>query len=140
MHPRITLFAVIGTLFGSQAFVPSKQNNRAADTELGFGIPTFQPKKDDEGKSEKEDKKIGAEGLLQLITAGMGAPFLGDFQGVDEESGKFMFSLEANNLVDEDGKSKQTSMPYFESGWVDPEDAAKEQKRKEEGFKFPWQN
>jgi hypothetical protein len=27
-----------------------------------------------------------------------------------------MFSLEANNLTDEDGNSKQTSMPYFESG------------------------
>ena len=41
---------------------------------------------------------------------------------------------EANNLVDEDGNSKQTSMPYFESGWVDPEDLEKEGK----GFKFPW--
>jgi len=41
---------------------------------------------------------------------------LGDFEGVDEETGKFMFSLEANNLVDENGNSKQTSMPYFENG------------------------
>jgi hypothetical protein len=31
----------------------------------------------------------------------MGSPFLGDFEGVDKETGKFMFSLEANNLVDE---------------------------------------
>ena len=59
-----------------------------------------------------------------------GAAWLGDFEGVDEETGKFMFSLEANNLVDEDGKSKQTSMPYFESGWVDEND---------EGFKWPWE-
>lgn len=83
----------------------------------------------------KEEKKIGLSGALQLITAGLGAPFLGDYQGVDKETGKFMFSLEANNLVDEDGNSKQTKMPYFESGWVDPED----EKRAQEGFKFPWQ-
>ena len=60
-------------------------------------------------------------------------------QGVDKETGKFMFSLEANNLTDEEGNSKQTSMPYFEQGWVDPKDLEKEQQRKEGGFKFPWQ-
>jgi hypothetical protein len=139
---KVTLLAAIAAIAGSDAFVPSKPiNTRAATTtttELQFGIPTFQPKKDD-GDDGKEEKKVGAAGLLQLITAGMGAPFLGDFQGVDKETGKFMFSLEANNLVDEKGESKQTSMPYFESGWVDPEDVAKEQKKKEEGFKFPWQ-
>jgi hypothetical protein len=53
-----------------------------------------------------------------------------------------MFSLEANNLTDENGESKQTKMPYFESGWVDPADLERERKRKEEGsggFKMPWQ-
>ena len=95
----------------------------------------------DEGRGENPDpeKKIGLSGLAQLITAGMGSPFLGDFEGVDEETGKMMFSLEANNLVDEDGKSKQTSMPYFESGWVDPEDLEKERQKKQKGgggFKF----
>ena len=38
---------------------------------------------------------------MQLITAGVGSPFLGDFEGIEEETGKMMFSLEANNLVDE---------------------------------------
>merc|ERR1712113_364927 len=95
--------------------------------EICFGIPTFQPKKEENEEGERTDeklekKKIGLDGLFQLITAGAGAPFLGDFQGVDKETGKFMFSLEANNLVDEDGQSKQTKMPYFESGWVDPAD------------------
>ena len=47
-----------------------------------------------------------------------------------------MFSLEANNLTDEDGNSKQTSMPHFVDGWVDPKDLEKEQKRKEGGFKL----
>jgi len=51
--------------------------------------------------------------------------------------------LGKQGAVDEDGKSKQTSMPYFESGWVDPKDLEKEEKRKQEGgggsFKFPWQ-
>lgn len=50
-----------------------------------------------------------------------------------------MFSLEANNLVDENGESKQTKAPYFESGWVSDEDMEKErQKKSGGGFKFPW--
>lgn len=126
---------------GANAFVPAPTSHRVA-TNVKFGIPTFQPKKDDDNNAKDpniEEKKIGLGGLVQLVTAGLGAPFLGDYQGVDKETGKLMFSLEANNLVDEKGESKQTKMPYFESGWVDPEDLAKEQKRKEEGFKFPWQ-
>ncbi len=58
-------------------------------TKLGFGIPSFGggSKNDDtDDASEKPEKKISAGGLLQLITAGMGAPFLGDFEGVDEVS------------------------------------------------------
>lgn len=97
-------------------------------------------KKGKKGKGEKNmekepEKKIGLSGILQVIASGAGAPFLGDFEGVDKETGKFMFSLEANNLVDEKGNPRQTQMPYFESGWVDPEDEA----RAKEGFKFPWQ-
>jgi hypothetical protein len=128
-----------------EAFVPhtGTGSTRLATTKLAFGIPSFlTPKSDDDEKADvkEEEKKVGLKGLLQLITAGAGAPFLGDFEGVDEETGNFMFSLEANNLVDENGQSKQTAMPYFENGWVDPEDEAKAAKRKAEGFKFPWQN
>jgi len=50
-----------------------------------------------------------------------------------------MFSLEANNLVDEDGNSKQTQMPYFENGWVEEDDAAATGKKGGGGFKLPWQ-
>mmetsp|Transcript_2535 Transcript_2535/g.5345 ORF Transcript_2535/g.5345 Transcript_2535/m.5345 type:complete len:158 (-) Transcript_2535:437-910(-) len=103
-------------------------------TELYFGIPTFGKKDEDEEENPKlEKKEVGLKGLVQLITAGAGAPFLGDFQGVDKETGNFMFSLEANNLVDEEGESKQTSMPYFESGWVDPKDLEKENEKKKKG-------
>lgn len=128
----------------TSAFVPSSTRSSSplpSTTSLYFGIPDFltpksQKKEEDKVAAvPKEEKKIGFSGVLQLITAGMGAPFLGDFEGVDEETGKFMFSLEANNLVDENGNSKQTQMPYFENGWVDPED----EKRAAEGFKFPWQ-
>ena len=53
-----------------------------------------------------------------------------------------MFSLEANNLTDENGESLQTKASYFESGWVAEEDLEKErakQRRKSNGgFKFPW--
>jgi hypothetical protein len=135
---------VAATLLSTgDAFAPvvkPTSTSSISKTRLNFGIPTFQPKndknKDDKNKVEplpKKEMSLGA--LVQLITAGAGAPFLGDFEGVDEETGKFMFSLEANNLVDENGNSKQTQMPYFENGWVDPEDA----KRAAEGFKWPWQ-
>lgn len=142
LHKIVLLLASI--VLGAGAFVPAQScvSNRVETSALNFGIPTFQPKKDDddEKKDEKKEQKIGLKGLAQLITAGMGAPFLGDFEGVDNETGKFMFSLEANNLVDEEGRSKQTSMPYFENGWVDEAEQEKERKRKEGGFKFPWQN
>ncbi|CAB9497034.1 expressed unknown protein [Seminavis robusta] len=124
------------------AFAPMAKPSSAvaSKTQLNFGIPSFlTPKQDDDEEGDKIEalpkKELTLAGVVQLITAGAGAPFLGDFQGVDEETGKFMFSLEANNLVDEDGNSKQTQMPYFEQGWVDPEDA----KKAAEGFKFPWQ-
>lgn len=123
-----------------QAFAPSssRPQQQVSSTALQLGIPKFflpKEEQDDESSSSsdsnnKQEKKLSAKGLIQLITAGAGAPFLGDFEGVDEETGKFMFSLEANNLVDENGNSKQTSMPYFESGWVDEND---------QGFKWPWE-
>eukprot|EP00977_Amphora_coffeiformis_P015341 scaffold4510_cov183-Amphora_coffeaeformis.AAC.26 len=121
------------------AFAPpltTRMQQQSSTTALQLGIPKFLLPKDEQESDSKErspaasnEKKLGMKGLLQLITAGAGAPFLGDFEGVDEETGKFMFSLEANNLVDENGNSKQTSMPYLESGWVDEEDA---------GFSWPW--
>mmetsp|Transcript_10361 Transcript_10361/g.24686 ORF Transcript_10361/g.24686 Transcript_10361/m.24686 type:complete len:146 (+) Transcript_10361:95-532(+) len=134
--------AAAASMDAVEGFAPVKTDVavRQHMTELYFGIPTFQKKEKDEDEPEDpklEKKKIGLDGLFQLITAGAGAPFLGEFQGVEKETGKFMFSLEANNLVDKDGKSKQTSMPYFESGWVDPKDLEKEEKKKKEGgFKF----
>ena len=141
---KTSVLAIISILAATEAFSPSVSRNqsRSVTTALNFGIPTFGAgkDKDDDEKTEESlpDKKIGLSGLAQLITAGMGSPFLGDFEGVDEETGKMMFSLEANNLVDENGKSKQTSMPYFESGWVDEKDLEKERKKKESGggFKF----
>jgi hypothetical protein len=142
------------------AFVQSStgaNKYQQSTTQLAFGIPSFlTPKNENDendksskkkastistknvaksnsstsGSSNTEEKKIGLKGVLQLIAAGAGAPFLGDFEGVDKETGKFMFSLEANNLVDEKGESKQTQMPYFENGWVDENDT---------GFQWPWE-
>ena len=137
--------AIVG---GVEAFAPASSSSRSiaasSTTELHFGLPSFDgPKKDAKdlvGEGEGDEKKIGLKGVIQLVMAGAGSPFLGDFEGVDKDTGTLNFSLEANNLVDSEGKSKQTSMPYFESGWIDPDDLAKEEKRKSEGFKFPWQN
>ncbi|KAL7569023.1 hypothetical protein ACA910_021306 [Epithemia clementina (nom. ined.)] len=154
------LLVAVLTLLEVKAFstfttISAVSSRSSSTTQLAFGIPKFlTPKNESEesigggakainkkksaGGKDAEKAKIGLSGILQLITAGAGAPFLGDFEGVDKESGKFMFSLEANNFVDEEGRSKQTQMPYFESGWVDPEDQAKADARKGQGFKFPW--
>jgi hypothetical protein len=177
----VALVCSLANIQSSQGFVgipavtttntPSSQSTTTSA--LALGIPKFfLPQEEQEketlssssSKTKQEEKKLDVKGLLQLITAGAGAPFLGDFEGVDEETGKFMFSLEANvrirksssciwyllpnvlsvhvpfsflthhyailsplvvcvprtslqqNLVDEKGNSKQTSMPYFESG------------------------
>ena len=50
-----------------------------------------------------------------------------------------MFTLEANNLVDENGNSKQTQMPYFENGWVEEKDESETKSGGGGGFKLPWQ-
>jgi hypothetical protein len=57
-------------------------------TSLNFGLPSGfgSNKSDDKPDQKKDEKKISAGGLVQLITAGMGAPFLGDFEGVDKVS------------------------------------------------------
>lgn len=58
-------------------------------TKLSFGFNGLgTPKEDTEIDSDKaeDEKKISAGGLFQLITAGMGAPFLGDYQGVSDVS------------------------------------------------------
>jgi len=69
----------------------------------------------------------------------MGSPFLGDYQGVDKETGNMMFTLEANNFMDENGDSPQLLAKHFENGWVDDEEEKrkKEKKEKSDGkFKF----
>jgi hypothetical protein len=140
----LSLVVLLGSTHALAPPTPSSLSR--SKTALALGIPKFLLPDDSErdgtasadavSKAEdRSEKKIGLAGILQLMTAGAGAPFLGDFEGVDKETGKFMFSLEANNLVDEEGQSKQTKMPYFENGWVDPED----EKRAKEAFKFPWQ-
>lgn len=152
--PTKTLMVLVAALASVDAFAPQNlpSTRCSSSSQLSFGIPSFltpqsDKDKDSEAKSnakkgkkggekvKTDEKKIGLSGILQVIASGAGAPFLGDFEGVDKETGKFMFSLEANNLVDEKGNPRQTQMPYFENGWVDPEDEAREK----EGFKFPWQ-
>lgn len=100
---RIATALILSAVACTNAFAPAAPTSRQS-TELHFGIPTFGAKDSKEEKNDggegQPEKKIGMSGLVQLITAGMGSPFLGDFEGVDEETGKMMFSLEANNLVD----------------------------------------
>lgn len=138
---KATLLLVLGCSQAAAFFAPPGVPGVrwGAGTKLDFGLPSgFGSKSDEPAEEEKPEKKITAGGLLQMIAAGAGAPFLGDYEGVDKETGKLMFSLEANNLVDENGMSKQTQMPYFENGWVEEVDETKP-KASGGGFKFPWQ-
>ena len=43
---------------------------------------------------------------------------MGEYKGTDE-NGKMLFELEANNLTDEEGNSKQTKGKYFTDGYVE---------------------
>lgn len=66
----------------------------------------------------KEQKKgFGIGQLLQLISMGAGAPMLGEFERIDE-SGRAIFKLEANNLVDADGNVIQTRARNFNEGYT----------------------
>jgi len=59
---------------------------------LSFGLPSWIPNPQDDDDAQKgvqkkvdDDKpKIGLKGVIQLITAGAGSPFLGDYKGVDK--------------------------------------------------------
>jgi len=125
---------LLAIFVGSDSFAPQAAGRQK--TQRYFGLPSFGSKEDKNKADTVPKEKIGLKGLVQLITAGAGSPFLGDYEGTDPETGKMYFSLEANNLVDENGESKQTKMPYFESGWVSDEDLEKERNR--QPFKFPW--
>jgi len=147
----VTLLSITHYVIPSAAFAPctlhQAQVCSASSTKIHFGIPTFGggDNKDEESKDKKivdgsePEKKIGMSGLFQLITAGMGSPFLGDYQGVDKETGNMMFTLEANNFMDENGDSPQLLAKHFEDGWVDEEEEKRKKEKKEKGdgkFKF----
>ena len=82
----------------------------------------FHASSDDE--APKPVPKLGFGALIQLITMGAGAPGLGEFDYTDD-TGKMFFKLEANNLTDEEGNSRQLKQKYFVDGYVEKEDADK---------------
>jgi hypothetical protein len=94
------------------AFVPSpstNNNNNIASSSSssissklnfgfnGLGTPNDATEKKKKNKSsattQDEEKKITTKGLFQLIAAGMGAPFLGDYEGVDGVSYNIYFQF-----------------------------------------------
>lgn len=46
--------------------------------------------------AEDEKKQITFQGLMELVTLGLGAPNLGKFKGVNKETGTLEFELESN--------------------------------------------
>lgn len=146
MHALLTLLLLLFSSPAIDAYLSSTTTNpllliSRRTAALSFGLPNFdyvgKPKKGGEDRSEEEEQpKMSLKSLIALVATGAGSPFLGDFEGVDEDTGTLNFSLEANNLVDEEGNSKQTAMPFFEEGWVDEEEIARKKARK---GKWPWE-
>ena len=105
---RLQLAVIITCITQVVAFVPSPSNNSIASSSLsklnfgfnGLGTPNDEKKKNkktkDSAATREEEKKITTKGLFQLIAAGMGAPFLGDYEGVD---GVSHISYETNALL-----------------------------------------
>jgi hypothetical protein len=72
----------------------SSSVHRSSTTQLAFGFFPSSSDKDDSKDDKKkknsnaeepklQKKSVGLKGLVQLITAGAGAPFLGDFEVCD---------------------------------------------------------
>mmetsp|Transcript_15519 Transcript_15519/g.50867 ORF Transcript_15519/g.50867 Transcript_15519/m.50867 type:complete len:141 (-) Transcript_15519:259-681(-) len=74
-------------------------------------------------KKEEEKPFITAQSLMELVTMGLGAPNLGKFKGVDEKTGSLKFELEANKIVDKNGKEypswSVSNNPYLDDCYVD---------------------
>ena len=89
-RPLAVFLAILGVCcVYVEAFAPATSRDFArrteSSTELGFGLPSFGSNDDDDKGDEDKDpniekKSIGLQGLVQLITAGAGSPFLGEFQ------------------------------------------------------------
>ena len=102
------MFALIYNIISSFKIINiGKGMYRPLIMKLRFGFPDFNGKKEmlDAGPDADPEKKLSLKSLLALVATGAGSPFLGDFKGVDEDSGTLNFELDANNL------GKQASEP-----------------------------
>ncbi len=68
---------------------------------------------------EQKSKPLTIGSVIQLVLMGAGAPGLGEYKGTDPETGKMMFELEANNLVDSKGNDIQQRGKFFKDGWTE---------------------
>jgi len=120
--------ASVACAFSPSLILPGSSSSRITTKVSFFGKPE-EPQSQSGAPEEESEKKPGItmQGLMELVMLGAGAPNLGKFTGVDEETGTLNFELEKNNF-----KSKTTGKnynsfdnrdgTYFEAGYVD-EDA-----------------
>ena len=113
----VAALLVAATVAG--AFVAPAPRPRAASI-----ARRAQDKQADEPEDTDERKgKITMDGLRDLVALGLGAPNLGTFKGVDEETGALKFELDENRFITKDGKEygsfDNSKGTYFESGEVD---------------------
>ena len=84
VYSYLTLLVSAASAFTSPSTAALTRSTSA--TQLAFGLPDFMTPKEvssddndevaDVDKDKMEEKKIGLAGIVQLITAGAGAPFL----------------------------------------------------------------
>mmetsp|Transcript_8387 Transcript_8387/g.25887 ORF Transcript_8387/g.25887 Transcript_8387/m.25887 type:complete len:146 (+) Transcript_8387:50-487(+) len=120
LQRSLVVVAALAWLHGAAAFAPMTpappRTLRATP-----GVPLLAQKNaEDEGE---RPARITMQGLMELVTLGLGAPNLGKFKGVDKETGALNFELEANRIVDKSGKVfngyDNSQNPYFEDAYVD---------------------
>mmetsp|Transcript_22355 Transcript_22355/g.35093 ORF Transcript_22355/g.35093 Transcript_22355/m.35093 type:complete len:149 (+) Transcript_22355:90-536(+) len=113
---KVIIVLLLSVLVCTQAFTPAPLQREARGAVVRSNKAVLSAEKNDDDGYVAPKPKMGFEGLIQLMTMGAGAPSLGEFQGIEEGTGKLLFELEANNYVDEKGNLKTNK--YVDQGYV----------------------
>ena len=150
---QVALLA-LSALAGALAFAPTA--TRPVPRHLAARAKPSNSAPEDESD---QPPKLSWDSLKDLIMMGAGAPNLGKFTGVDEDTGTLNFELDANRFIAKNGKEygsfDNSDATYFEEGWVDDDadvmgkffgggkkkaaSGGKAGEDKAAGFKWPWE-
>ncbi|KAJ1453485.1 hypothetical protein M885DRAFT_524436 [Pelagophyceae sp. CCMP2097] len=116
---KVLAGCVLGLAASGVAFSPARPPAAARTRVWAVDDEAATPK----DAAAKEDPKFGWNDLRDLVALGLGAPNLGTFTGVDEETGALQFELDKNRFTSNDGTEynsfDNSKATYFEGGYVD---------------------